>query len=90
MLRLLAHLGGQAELYPYFQESKGLLITDIIYPFLITTKSEYQLMKEHPEEFVNIAIDVVDKQESDLPKTAATTLLESLCDHIDGSTSYLA
>ncbi|CAK67075.1 unnamed protein product (macronuclear) [Paramecium tetraurelia] len=47
-------------------------------------------MKEHPEEFVNIAIDVVDKQESDLPKTAATTLLESLCDHIDGSTSYLA
>ncbi|CAD8209120.1 unnamed protein product [Paramecium octaurelia] len=90
MLRLLAHFGGQAELYPYFQESKGLLITDIIYPFLITTKSEYQIMKEQPEEFVNIAIDVVDKQESDLPKTAATTLLESLCDHIDGSTSYLA
>ncbi|CAD8201259.1 unnamed protein product [Paramecium pentaurelia] len=90
MLRLLAHLGGQTELYHYFQESKGLLITDIIYPFLITTKNEYQLMKEQPEEFVNIALDVVDKQESDLPKTAATTLLETLCDHIDGSTSYLA
>ncbi|CAD8182699.1 unnamed protein product [Paramecium octaurelia] len=90
MLRLLAHLGGQAELYPQFQDSKNALITDIIYPFLITTKSEYQIMKEQPEEFVNIALDVVDKQESDLPKTAATTLLETLCDHIDGSTSFLA
>ena len=39
---------------------------------------------------MNIALDVVDKQEADLPKTAATTLLETLCDHIDGSTSYLA
>ncbi|CAD8125119.1 unnamed protein product [Paramecium sonneborni] len=90
ILRLLAHLGGQAELYPQFQESRGPLITDIIYPFLVTTFSEYQIMKEQPEEFVNIALDVVDKQESDLPKTAATTLLETLCDHIDGSTSFLA
>ncbi|CAD8204480.1 unnamed protein product [Paramecium pentaurelia] len=90
ILRLLAHLGGQAELYPQFQDSKNPLITDIIYPFLITTKTEYQIMKDQPEEFVNIALDVVDKQESDLPKTAATTLLETLCDHIDGSTSFLA
>ncbi|CAD8119908.1 unnamed protein product [Paramecium sonneborni] len=90
ILRLLAHLGAQTELYPQFQESSSPLIIDIIYPFLVTSNSEYQIMKEQPDEFVNIALDVVDKQESDLPKTAATTLLETLCDHIDGSTSILA
>ena len=47
-------------------------------------------MKEDPEEFVNLALDTVDKQESDMPKTAAASLLETLCDHIDGSTSFLA
>ena len=28
-------------------------------------------MQEEPEEFVNLALDTVDKQESDIPKTAA-------------------
>ena len=48
------------------------------------------MMIDEPEEFVNLALDTVDKQESDVPKTAAATLVETLCDHIDGSTSLLA
>lgn len=47
-------------------------------------------MVEEPEEFVNLALDTVDKQSSEVPKTAAAQLLEMLCDHIDGSTSFIA
>lgn len=47
-------------------------------------------MIEEPEEFVNLALDTIDKQSSDVPKTAAAALLEVFCDHIDGCTSFIA
>lgn len=46
-------------------------------------------MTEEPEEFVNLALDTVDKQQSDIPKTSAAQLLEMLCDHIDGATTFI-
>jgi hypothetical protein len=56
------------------------------------------MMREEPEEFVNLALDLhriihgctIDKQSSEVPKTAAAALLETFCDHIDGSTSFIA
>ncbi|CAD8091600.1 unnamed protein product [Paramecium sonneborni] len=90
ILKLLANLGQQTEQYQIFQDSKVSLITDVIYPYLITTSNEYIQMQDDPEEFVNLALDTVDKQESDIPKTAAAQLLETFCDHIDGSTTFLA
>ncbi|CAD8078453.1 unnamed protein product [Paramecium sonneborni] len=90
IMKLLANLGSQTEQYQLFSDSKISLITDAIYPFLITSQKEYQQMKDEPEEFVNLALDSVDKQQSDVPKTAAASLLETLCDHIDGSTTFLA
>jgi hypothetical protein len=44
-------------------------------------------MVDEPEEFVNLALDTIDKQESNVPKTAAAQVLEMYCDHIDGSTT---
>ena len=46
-------------------------------------------MVDEPEEFVNIALDTVDKQNSEVPKTAAASLLEAFCDHVDGCTSFI-
>jgi hypothetical protein len=46
-------------------------------------------MENEPEEFVNLALDTVDKQSSEIPKTAAAAMLEMFCDHIDGSTSLI-
>ncbi len=63
------------------------MIFDVILPLLSTNKEEYQKMIEEPEEFVNLSLDTVDKQESNIPKTAAAQLLEMYCDHIDGSTT---
>lgn len=90
ILKILANCGSQTELYQIYSDSKISLITEVVYPFLVTTQDEYKQMVDDPDEFVNLALDTVDKQESEVPKTAAATLLETLCDHIDGSTSFLA
>lgn len=89
-MKTLANAGSQTELYSLFSDTRVSFITDLVYPFLITSKKEYNDMQEQPEEFVNLALDTVDKQESDVPKTAAANLLETFCDHIDGSISFLA
>lgn len=47
-------------------------------------------MRDLPEEFVSVALDTVDKQEAEIPKTAAAQLIETLCDHVDGSTSLVS
>ena len=45
-------------------------------------------MEDDPEEFVNLAIDTVDKQSNEILKSAAARVLEMLSDHIDGCTSF--
>ena len=54
-----------------------------------TTKSEFSGMFSAPEEFVNLALDTCDKQESECVKTKAASLLEAMCDNVDGSVSSL-
>ena len=48
-------------------------------------------MYDDPHEFVNLALDTCDKQQSNIVKTQAAKLFEGLCDNIDGAvtvTSY--
>mgnify|MGYP007096498369 FL=1 len=48
-------------------------------------------MYDDPQEFVNLALDTCDKQQSVVVKTQAAKLFEGLCDNIDGAvtvTSY--
>jgi hypothetical protein len=66
------------------------MLVDVVFPFLATSEREQQIKHEEPEEFVNLALDTIDKQSSEVPKTAAAALLETFCDHIDGSTSFIA
>jgi hypothetical protein len=56
----------------------------------MTSPSEIALLSESPEEFVNISIDVIDKQRSCTMKTAAAKLIETLSDFIDGCTSLIS
>jgi hypothetical protein len=90
LLRFITYCGCQTEFYQILSESKTSLLVDVIYPFISTSPKEYQQMLDEPEEFVNLALDTVDKQQSDIPKTTAGTLLEMLCDHIDGSTTFIS
>ena len=55
-----------------------------------TSEIEADLITEDASEFVNLAIDSCDKQKSETVKTHACKLLESMCDNIDGSTTFAA
>ena len=55
---------------------------------LISDESEIEKMENDPEDFVNLSLDTIDKQQSGIVKTAAAGLLEMLSDHIDGCTTF--
>lgn len=80
----------QQVFYSLFTSARFTILFDIALPLLVTSKFEYFKMVDEPEEFIALALDTVDKQRSDIPKTEAAKLLETLCDHIDGSTSLIA
>ena len=56
---------------------------------LKTSASEYALMTSDPEQFVTLALDTCDKQQSRIVKTQAAKLIETICDNIDGAVSFV-
>lgn len=58
---------------------------------LLTTSEKEEIdAVEDPKEFINLAIDVWDKQESKTIKTQAAKCLEAFADKIDGWISFLS
>ena len=56
---------------------------------LKTTQSELDMVTKDPEQFVQLALDTCDKQRSKVVKTQAAKLIDTLCDNIDGSLSFI-
>jgi hypothetical protein len=54
-----------------------------------TSKIELSELETDPEQFVNLALDVCDKQKSRVIKTQGAKLLEAICDNIDGGVSFV-
>lgn len=75
--------------FAIFANIKEQIIINTILPLLLTKKSELNDNKENPENFVNLALDMCDKQKSRICKTEAARLLEEICDRIDGSATFL-
>eukprot|EP01022_Parablepharisma_sp_SALTPOND_P006054 TRINITY_DN1245_c0_g1_i1.p1 TRINITY_DN1245_c0_g1~~TRINITY_DN1245_c0_g1_i1.p1 ORF type:complete len:948 (+),score=72.74 TRINITY_DN1245_c0_g1_i1:10012-12855(+) len=88
LLRLLSDLVEDNNFYNTFNLNKHNIIIDIALVLLRTTQKEMKSIKTDPQNFVNLAIDTCEKQESETPKTEAAKLLEALCDHIDGCLSF--
>lgn len=88
LLRLLSNLVEDNNFYVMFGPNKQSIIVDIVLVMLRSSKKEIKSMKTDPENFVNLAIDACEKQESETCKTEAAKLLEALCDHIDGCMSF--
>jgi hypothetical protein len=55
---------------------------------LQTTNEEKEVLEDSAQEFFTLAIDTVDKQESQVIKTQGAKMLEALCDYIDGSVTF--
>ena len=64
------------------------LILDVGLNLIKTSESERQDMYDRPAEFVALALDTCDKQQSGIVKTQAAKLFEGLCDNIDGAVTY--
>lgn len=89
MLDLLTKAAGERDYYSIFAETKKKMLVEVILVLLTSTESEIMDLQEQPEEFVALSLDTCDKQESDVLKTAAAQFLEILCDHVDGSLTYI-
>jgi hypothetical protein len=46
-------------------------------------------LREDPEGFVNLSLDVCDKQKSHIVKTQGAKLLEAICDNLDGAVYFV-
>jgi len=90
LLRLLSDLTEDNNFYQMFNQNKHSIISDIVLILLRTTTKELKSMKTDPQNFVNLAIDTCDMQDSEVPKTEAAKLLENLCDHIDGCLTFIS
>lgn len=84
LMRMLCNMLEDHNFYPLFSATKHKLMSDIVLVMLRTTKKEKDWIATDPQNFVNLALDVCEKQESETCKTEAAKLLEALCDHIDG------
>jgi hypothetical protein len=85
LLQLLSDVTEHALFFDMFSSNKVTIIVTICLNLLKTTSTEFNLIQTDPSEFVNLALDTCDKQQSETLKTQAAKLLESMCDNIDGS-----
>ena len=74
----------------FFARVRARIICDVLLMLLTTSNKEEIDAIEDPKEFINLAIDVCDKQESKTIKTQAAKWLEAFADKIDGWISFLS
>ena len=65
------------------------LILDVCLNFIKTTENERQKMLDDPKDFVQLALDTCDKQNSNIVKTQAAKALEAVCDNVDGTITHV-
>lgn len=71
------------------RESENLII-QVALNLMKLQESEAEMIIQNPSEYISFTLDCCDKQESNVPKTQACKLLESVCDNIDGSLTQIA
>jgi hypothetical protein len=89
LLSLLTVVSQDETFFEIYQQRHVELIVTLCLNCMRTSKSEFATMFNDSEEFVNLALDTCDKQESECIKTKAASLLEAMCDNIDGSVTTL-
>lgn len=75
--------------YPIFAQVKDKLLVNVVLPLMASNVKEKCMMVADPDGFVNLALDLCDKQESGTSKTEAAKLLHTICQHIDGCYTFV-
>ncbi len=68
--------------------TRGKMISEVLLIFLSTPEKEREDARENPGEFLNLALDVCDKHESETVKSQSAKCLEALCCKVDGCVSF--
>ncbi len=90
MLSLMSELiVNCSQYFELFAPVKEQLVVGTIFPLLRATLDEKAAFLESPREAVNLGIDVCDEHRSKICKSEAANLLEGLCDHVDGTLSFI-
>eukprot|EP01022_Parablepharisma_sp_SALTPOND_P027724 TRINITY_DN675_c0_g1_i1.p1 TRINITY_DN675_c0_g1~~TRINITY_DN675_c0_g1_i1.p1 ORF type:complete len:782 (-),score=92.94 TRINITY_DN675_c0_g1_i1:1218-3563(-) len=69
---------------------KEELLLSLVLPALRTNKEELEGMTKDPDNFVNLALDTCDEQNSKVLKAEAAGLLEAICEQLDGALTFLS
>jgi hypothetical protein len=85
----LVLFSGEQEFQEILVKQSKDLIVHVSLNLMRTSKHEISDLESDPEQFVNLALDVCDKQKSRVIKTQGAKLLEALCDNIDGAVSFV-
>ena len=88
VLGMIARLAKFREYYMLLSGLKEIILVDIVAPLMAATEIEKSDMTDDPEEFFNLANDTCRMQESDIPKTEASKLLEKFTETVDGAVAF--
>jgi len=92
IVRLLTFLINTIEediFYSMTSKYKHNLLFDVAFNLMRASYAEVKAIEDNPENFVNLALDTCGDQESEIPKTEAAKLIETLCENIDGCISFI-
>lgn len=73
----------------FFNDNYPAIIVNICLPLIKCTQLDMETFEESPEEFVSLSADVCERQESETVKSTSASLLETICNKIDGSLKFL-
>ncbi|OMJ75645.1 hypothetical protein SteCoe_25168 [Stentor coeruleus] len=79
---------GESRFFPVFAEVYKKLILEFVPNALNILKSERDNAEDDPSEFVNMGMDICERQESENIRSTVAKLLEAICDNIDGALTF--
>lgn len=90
ILTCCAQMAYIKEFHEVFTKYGLLLLTDIGFPFLRTSKAEIMEMHDNPSEFVKLALDVWDRQKFNILKSQSAKFIETIGDKVPGMFKKIA
>jgi hypothetical protein len=88
-LNLLHKCCAESRFFNIFAAVYKELINFVIISSLRYSDEEKDLITRNPQEFVDMGMDICERQDSETVKTVSARLLEAICDNIDGALTYV-
>ena len=88
-LNLMHKCCGESRFFSVFAGVYKELISFVVVNALRYSQDEKDLIVRDPQEYVDMGMDICERQDSETIKTVSAKLLETICDNIDGALTYV-